>query len=73
MALSGAKKTQRGYKAGFDGSIVLPLGFDNDFGPLPLFTVAPGSPRGDWTWGCRLSDPTTGETLSESLLPFIVQ
>jgi hypothetical protein len=58
---------------GSNGSVMLPSGFDHNFGPLPLFPVAPALPRGTYELSCRILDPTTGRILSEDLNPFVIQ
>jgi hypothetical protein len=58
--------------AGGTGSLSLPPGFNQDLGPLPLFTVTPGSPRGAYELGCRILDPVTGRLLAEDLNPFTI-
>lgn len=50
--------------SGADGSLTFTAGQDSTFGPLPLFTLNPGFPRGRYEVGCRLLDPITGEALS---------
>lgn len=58
---------------GADGSLVLPAGFDVNFGPLPLLTVTPAIPRGRYEWNCRMIDPVTGESRSSDTNLFDVQ
>ena len=58
---------------GATGSIVLPAGFDRDFGPFSAFTVAPADARGAYEFNCRVLDPTTGESLAIDENPFEVQ
>jgi hypothetical protein len=58
---------------GQGGGFSLPAGFDNNFGPLVLFTVSPGIPRGGFSWSCSLEDATTGDVLAEDFAPFEVQ
>ncbi len=57
---------------GADGTFVLPAGFDQDFGPLPLFPAA-GLPTGTYELSTRVLNPVTGELLSEDLNVFEVQ
>lgn len=59
--------------AGADGSLVLQAGLDVDIGPVPLFTVAPATPRGRYEWNCRLIDPVTGETGSTDVNFFDIE
>jgi hypothetical protein len=50
---------------GATGGVFLNAGEHTTFAQQPLFTVGPATPLGDWTVGCRLLDPVTGETLAE--------
>ena len=58
---------------GSDGSFVLPGLFDLQLGPLPLFPVDPGFPRGIWEFSSRMLDWVTGQNFSEDLNPFEIQ
>ena len=58
---------------GADGSLVLPPGFDQDFGPVPLFPVTANTPLGTYELNCRLLDPVTGRQLALDLNPFVIQ
>ncbi|MFH1026406.1 MAG: YCF48-related protein, partial [Pseudomonadota bacterium] len=58
---------------GANGSFVLPAGINTNFGPLSLFTVTSGLPRGSYELGARSVDPPTGRIISESLNPFSIQ
>ena len=58
---------------GADGTFVLPAGFDNDFGPVSLFNVAPPLPQGTWSMRCALEHPASGVVLAEGFFPFEVQ
>jgi len=49
---------------GYDGSIVIPAGFDRDLGPVSLFSVTSAFPLGTYGYDCRLLDPVTGESRS---------
>ncbi len=51
--------------AGDDGSLVFQPGDDLDLGPLPLFAVDAGLPRGRYEFSCRLRDPATSEILAD--------
>jgi hypothetical protein len=57
---------------GADGSVVLAPGFDTDFGPLALFLVTTGLPRGPYAFSCRFLSPVTGRLLSEDFNPFVL-
>jgi hypothetical protein len=58
---------------GADGSVQLPPGFSQNFGPVTLFTVSSGLPRGSYEFSCRLLDPVTFDLLAEDLNPFTIQ
>jgi hypothetical protein len=58
---------------GSDGSLVVPAGTNQDFGPLTLFTVSDGLPRGNYEFSSRLIDPVRGSTISEDRNPFLIQ
>jgi hypothetical protein len=58
---------------GSNGSVMLPSGFMEDFGPLPLFQVIPAFPRGSYELTCRILDPTTGRVLAADQNPFVIQ
>jgi len=60
-------------RAGADGSLVFPVGFNRNSGPLGLFTVAPTLPRGTYAFSCRMVDPVTGGLLSQDLNSFEIQ
>jgi hypothetical protein len=59
--------------AGADGSVILPAGLDLDLGPVSLFSVIPGTPRGAYEFSCRMLDPVTHKFLAEDLTPFAIQ
>jgi hypothetical protein len=58
---------------GAKGVLTLPAGFDYDFGPVPLFTVPPGTPAGTYGIHCRVLDPVTGKARHLDENPFLVQ
>jgi len=58
---------------GGDGTVILPPGLGQNFGPLPLFEVTPALPRGAYAFGCRMVDPVTGALLGEDVQPFNIQ
>jgi glucose/arabinose dehydrogenase len=60
-------------RGGADGSIVLGANFSMDAGPVNLFTVGGGAPRGDYVFGCRFLDPATGALRAEDLSTFKVE
>lgn len=60
-------------RGGADGKVVLPVGFNKDFGPVTLATVTSTLPRGDYTFNCRLLDPVSGELLTEDVQLFTLQ
>jgi len=49
---------------GFDGSLQLPPGFDQDSGPFDLFTVTPDLPQGAYEFSSRVLDWVTGRQSS---------
>lgn len=55
---------------GGDGSLLLPSGFDQNFGPLGLLTVQGALPRGSYSFNCRLLHAVSGARLSEDSNPF---
>ena len=57
---------------GADGTLVLPGGFDLNFGPLDLFPAAE-LPPGNYEFSARLLDPVTGELLCEDVNPFTIE
>ncbi len=57
---------------GADGTLVLPVGFDQDWGPVDLFPAAV-APAGIFELNSRLLDPVTGELLCEDLNVFEIQ
>jgi hypothetical protein len=58
---------------GGDGSVVLPVSFDENFGPVDLFIVTSGFTRGVYEVGCRLLEPITSELLAEDLNSFALR
>ena len=54
-------------------SLPLAAGFAQDLGPLTLFPITAALPRGGYELGCRLLNPVTGKTRSESIATFSVQ
>ena len=61
------------YRAGADGSAVLPAESNTNLGPGNLFTVLPSYTRGNYAFSCRIVNPVTGLLLGESLKAFVVQ
>ncbi len=59
---------------GADGSFSLPGNFDNQLGPVTMFTVTPTNPpfRGSYEWRCAFEDPVTGEVISEQRAGFVL-
>lgn len=47
---------------GADGSLVLSPGYDADFGPVPLFWLAPETPTGSYGIHCRVLEAVTGKS-----------
>jgi hypothetical protein len=60
-------------RGGADGSVVFPVGFDLNFGPLALFTVPSTLPRGTYAFSCRMLQPVTGAPLTADLNPFEIK
>ena len=58
-------------RGGSDGSVTFAAGTAN-YGPLTLFTVSSGLPRGNYNFGCRLDDPVTGATQGQTVVPFTI-
>ena len=46
--------------------------FNQNFGPLTLFTVNSGFPCGPYVFNCRILNPVTGGLLAEDLNPFTI-
>ena len=61
-----------GLDIGADGSFAVPGNFDNQLGPVTMFTLTPTTPplRGHFEWRCAFEDPTTGEVISEDRAGF---
>jgi hypothetical protein len=60
---------------GADGSFSIPGNFDNQLGPVTMFTMTPTDPpfRGDFQWRCAFEDPATGEVIVEDRASFYMQ
>ncbi len=58
---------------GAGGGFFIPGSFDNQLGPVTMFTLQPGQPRGDFSWRCALEDPLTGAIQAEDIAPFQFQ
>jgi hypothetical protein len=54
-------------------SAPIPALYDQNFGPLPLFTVEETFPVGIWEFNCRMTSIVTGETLVLDQNPFEVR
>ena len=55
---------------GAGGGFVVPASFDRELGPVAMFTLQPGQPRGDFLWHCALEDPTSGAIFAEDVAAF---
>lgn len=55
---------------GAGGGFFVPASFDHQLGPVTMFTLQPGQPRGGFTWRCALEDPVSGAILAEDTAPF---
>ena len=53
------------HNAGADGSVAIPEGTTQNFGPLDVMGVDDATERGLYEFGCRLLNPITGEQLDE--------
>jgi hypothetical protein len=62
-----------GRNDGADGSIVVPAGAVQNFGPLDVMGVSPELAQGVWEFGCRLLDPVTGQQLDLSTDVFEIE
>jgi uncharacterized membrane protein len=58
---------------GAGGGFFVPASFDKQLGPVTMFTLQPGQPRGNFQWRCALEDPHTGAVLAEDVAPFTFQ
>ena len=61
------------FNVGADGSFSLPAAFDQELGPITLFTVAANMALGNYEFSGRLLDPVTGKLYNESLNPFVIR
>jgi laminin B (domain IV) len=57
-------------RGGENGAVVLPASFSQNLGPISLFTISAGFPRGQYAVSCRILDPVTGLLQSEDLNAF---
>lgn len=55
-----------------DSDVVLPAGYDQDFGPATAWVVSPATPRGDYELRCGLSD-VYGTPVASDAAPFAVR
>jgi hypothetical protein len=60
-------------RIGGDGSVVFPAGFNQNIGPVGLFTVGSELSRGGYALNCRFLDPVSGSTLAEDLNSFVIR
>jgi len=60
---------------GAGGGFAIPAHFDRQLGPVTMFTLQPGQPRGPFSWRCALEDPHphTGAVQAEDVAPFAFQ
>ncbi len=58
---------------GAGGGFHIPASFDHQLGPVTMFTLQPGQPRGPFQWRCALEDPHTGAIQAEDVAPFVFQ
>lgn len=57
---------------GWNGGIAAAAGSDSHFDPLSLPPLGPTVPGGRYELGFRLIDPITGVTITESVVPFLL-
>lgn len=55
---------------GAGGGFSVPASFDRQLGPVTMFTLQPGQPRGAFSWRCALEDPTSGAVFAEDVANF---
>lgn len=55
---------------GASGGFFVPASFDRELGPVTMFTLQPGQPRGDFAWRCALEDPNSDAILAEDVAAF---
>jgi hypothetical protein len=58
---------------GAAGGFYVPANFDRQLGPVTMFTLQPGQPRGAFQWRCALEDAGTGALLAEDVAPFLFE
>jgi hypothetical protein len=58
---------------GAGGGFAIPASFDKQLGPVTMFTLQPGQPRGPFSWRCALEDPINGAVQAEDVAPFEFQ
>lgn len=58
---------------GAGGGFSVPALFDRQLGPVTMFTLQPGQPRGNFFWRCALEDPISGAVIAEDVANFVFQ
>jgi hypothetical protein len=58
---------------GASGGFFVPASFDKQLGPVTMFTLQPGQPRGDFEWRCALEEPGTGAIFAEDVAEFVFE
>ncbi len=65
--------TATAFDVGQDGSLILPTGWDIDYGPTSILPVTSPLPRGTWSYRCAIVDPFSGEVYSEDTAEFEIE
>lgn len=65
--------TGTAFDAGADSSLVLPTGWDIDYGPQAILPVQAALPRGTWAYRCAIVDPVSGAVYAEDTAEFEIQ
>ncbi len=58
---------------GAGGGFSVPALFDTQLGPVTMFTLQPGQPRGNFFWRCALEDPISGAVIAEDVANFVFE
>lgn len=67
------EKQPAGFDVGADSALVLPAGFDINYGPQPILPVLTALPRGTWGYRCAIEDPISGEVYAQDTAEFEIQ
>jgi uncharacterized membrane protein len=55
---------------GAGGGFAVPAAYNRQLGPVTMFTLQPGQPRGAFSWRCAFEHPMTGAVLAEAIASF---